>query len=302
MPNALNVPRGQLGRLRLLCGILCLLAAACGHQDLVAIKPGGSGGAPSCLFAECNSSGPGHSNQCCDGTRCSSGFCIPIDAGPSCGYPMQPCTNSSSCCTGSCETVAQSADRLCAWNICQGLGQPCAADGDCCSFACGQNACTDTRPPCALQNEKCTNDIDCCSQHCVNNTCSRLGDCTFRGDSCKGNAECCSGNCVNLGATSRCIGCGMVDAYCTNGTQCCSGSCLDSKCAKSCGTKYSYCENYSDCCSNYCIPSLNGPGSCSDYFDQGQTCWIDSNCTPGTTCQYDPTKNASVCTAITSNP
>ena len=297
-----GVGYGPVRRAWLLCGLVSLIVAACGHQDLVAIKPAGTGGAPSCAGNHCSYADPNHFAQCCDGTRCDGTTCVPWDA----GYcPMfQTCTNDSSCCGGSsCETVAQSA-KLCIGFTCHRLNAACEMDADCCSLACLNRTCSDSQP-CTIQGKPCGANTDCCSGICGSNyTCyDATGTCAVIGDSCKTSDDCCSKTCVDVGNGSRCLwggsnicgGLAPAGEICSQSTQCCFGTCKSGKCERKCANEGGFCSSPEECCSGSCLPSAGGSGQrmcgCSD---PGSICVVPDNCCSHK-CQYDNVSDTSIC-------
>jgi len=267
-----GVGYGPVRRAWLLCGLVSLIVAACGHQDLVAIKPAGTGGAPSCAGNHCSYADPNHFAQCCDGTRCDGTTCVPWDA----GYcPMfQTCTNDSSCCGGSsCETVAQSA-KLCIGFTCQRLNAACAMDADCCSLSCSPNKTCSDGQPCAIRGKPCGTDEECCSRNCANYACDNsTGICAPIGESCKTSDDCCSKACVDVGNGSRCLSGGLNTCggllpdgeFCSQNYECCSKSCYYARCSPACANKPgSACSDSSECCSNKCqFDGTSNIGTCA---------------------------------------
>jgi hypothetical protein len=263
---------GPVWRAWLLCGLVSLIVAACGHQDLVAIKPAGTGGAPSCAGDRCSYTDANHYGQCCDGTRCNGTTCVPWDAGY-CSNFGQACSNDGFCCGGSpCESVAQSA-KLCVGYSCQRVNTGCSIDADCCSFSCQDGICSDGQP-CTIQGKSCAVDEDCCSRHCANKTCDNsTGTCAVIGDSCKTSDACCSKTCVDVGNGSRCLSGGLNTCgglapdgeSCSQSYECCSKTCYFGRCLPACATRPgSACSDPADCCSGKCLfDGTSNIGACA---------------------------------------
>jgi hypothetical protein len=72
------------------------------------------------------------------------------------------CTESSSCCSESCDARGSTCDS------CMGAGLSCAKGSDCCSGTCDGNGACDS---CIAVTYTCGQNSDCCSGNCQDHTC-----------------------------------------------------------------------------------------------------------------------------------
>jgi hypothetical protein len=235
-------------------------------------------------------------DTCTSSLDCCTANCADGDGGKVCGDPIglckpagQACATGNECCTFSC--IA----GTCSNKLCVADDGACGSDAECCGGSCvpdgkGGGVCKPLNASCKTSGNPCAANGDCCSKFCNGGVCnSQPSFCTQDGDVCSTDLECCGGACTKAaGAT---LGtCGAVTAPgttgCTPAGQSCGAGtdggvqCDQSCCSRSCGpltTPIKVCEPPSgchptgelcrsddDCCGNpKQPPPLKGPVHCS---------------------------------------
>jgi hypothetical protein len=87
-----------------------------------------------------------------------------------CVQAFQPCTADAQCCAGTCNS------GTCAGNsnaVCDHVPLTCTSNSECCSGNCSGGSCVGVAPSCMDDGTPCAADGECCSQACgCDGTCS----------------------------------------------------------------------------------------------------------------------------------
>jgi hypothetical protein len=233
---------------------------------------------PSCTLCASNGATCRNDSDCCSG-RCESGSCL---AGGTCLAPGLRCQTRNDCCSGRCEPNSVSGDLTCGY-YCSANGAPCASAAQCCSFACNNGQCGG--PICGSIGTLCQFNGDCCAGNCAAGRCmAGAGSCLPTAEACADDAglPCCSGSCVSGRCDLGSGACRAVNTPCT---------------ASSMGN-----DPRGQCCvpeSCEFSPVEGVPLCTAQCAQQGQTCNLNSDCCPGTTCEGTPSLH---CVAVGTCP
>lgn len=289
------------------CILLTLALVCCGREEIALRTSSGlrgdAGGRSLCDGSIAAPACVAFGGGCSTGSDCCSNICVASVCvrSASCKAPLAACTGRDECCSGGCEPVGPDGERQCI-SFCKGLGTPCGAAADCCSFSCVAGVCSTARA-CKERNEDCSTSAECCAAECKDGRCDtdRIDEsCRPTGEACDGGGggDCC-GIC-NV-ATDTCDpgpgACRAVGAPCSTGPDCCGGACIagpDSiqRCGASCVPSGGTCASQSDCCDGGCVGS---PGVCvaksAVCLPDGNTCSTPAQCCSGQclagTCRTD---------------
>lgn len=158
----------------------CRSDADCCTNSCVAGRCGcASSGAPCSEYSDCcgtllclkqacraNAGERCASDAVCASGRCSGGECACSPNGAS-------CFDDKSCCGGlTCAKPVDAERPNTPGYCCLALGAACAADGECCSKACGDGKCIERTPGCRPPLRGCIRNEDCCSNACVTFVCA----------------------------------------------------------------------------------------------------------------------------------
>lgn len=86
-----------------------------------------------------------------------------------CNGPGQSCTDNAECCNKSC--VA----GKCAVKMCGGAGATCTGDSDCCDGPCRGGVCGDANTMCRTEGSLCAAHTECCTNTCFEGKCAPEG-------------------------------------------------------------------------------------------------------------------------------
>jgi hypothetical protein len=143
--------------------------------------------------------------SCCSGLKCSN---VTVPQKKMCKANGDLCTDSSSCCSGSCETNGKikscSPVRKCLRVLKE--GENCLPYQSICELGfCGRvNTNTTNLNLCARNREACKSNSECCSKKCDNNVCLenfQCQNCKSAGEKVKGSEKCCEGYYPDLDGT-----------------------------------------------------------------------------------------------------
>lgn len=223
-------------------------------------------------------------NNCCVGTKCSSGTC------KACTHGGASCASTSDCCSGSCQG-----------SICVGgMGSPCVSNAGCSEGVCRDNVC------------QCEIDQILCSSGCVayldpnncrgcGNVCAAGRICTDQGCVCDpqtGLPDECSGVCVNKSNDrNNCGFCGYICPKleqecvssvcgCPVGLTDCNGNCVDTNTSQfHCGTCNHGCPPGVEACTAGTCDCVAGytrcSGNCVNLLTNKFNCNACGNACPG---------------------
>ena len=218
--------------------------------------PHGTSGGGTTGGSSCESAGTSCAtlDNCCGGTTCNSGTCVPIgntqDAGPDAGCTLQPAG-------GSCVSLADCKSP----NVCLP-----GSDGGVCGPVTVTSSLT-----CSATGQSCSATLPCCGGECRGGSCVPYAVCGTQAASCASNSDCCNGfTCATPPGASG----GPVDG----GTAADAGAAGTGKiCVPVCGGESAPCTTDSDCCNQqgmFCLGT--GVGSQMACFPQSPNQVVDS--------------------------
>ena len=228
-------------------------------------------------------------DPCSTGGGCLSGKCVDkVCCATDCNGTCQVCNIQGS--LGTCTNApAEQPDPACNALVCDGAGAcktpagaPCSLNSGCASGICIASTC---RVP---TNGACTEDALCASGRCAGSICTACS----ADNECKSNA-CAAPTCKAPGgaicsAAAECAGGSCQSSFCilNNGLACTiNADCKSGFCS---GGTCTPCMNDGNCTGNAKCGSAFGANACS--LPTGASCYSDTYCTPGTTCQGTPRK------------
>ncbi|HMA95189.1 MAG TPA: hypothetical protein VKP30_21015 [Polyangiaceae bacterium] len=240
----MNIHQSAVGTLTLIGCLTASLISSCSRAEIIAVSEAQGTSGRNSISSVASGGGSGDTETgggTGNGTSMGGGSSRTSSTAPSiggtsgaCALNLQPCAESSNCCSENC------VDGKCAARpACYGRANACDSPEECCSGICSAGRCLDY-PGCALIGEPCTSNSECCSTVCADGgagerTCQALDGCRTLGERCtKGGSdgECCSGTCTtdvatglkrcDRGTDSSCLHAGeLCDDH--GGTPCCDG-------------------------------------------------------------------------------
>jgi len=260
-------------------GFYCAVSSGCEGQCI----PGSAGGRP-------------YDETCEEDTDCMSLKCI--DPGDGRRRCLTPCEGDAGRCLAGEACVANpgecggcvDAEILVAL---RGLGEPCAADGECRSGICFSDA-----EEAGYCSRDCDSDEACADgYHCRVGEPPRCvrGNREGIGSSCRTNEDCHEGGfCATLNGVSWCTDfCPPVE--CPDGYSCVDVGDDLGLCAPASGLTGARCETAEDCLSGLCAETADGT-LCTRY------CGPDAPCGPGFECQRTEDGASAICVPSQAEP
>lgn len=180
---------------------------------------------------------------------------------------------------GDCLDTCSGA-RACLDNetFCNGAGESCARDENCCGWSGGLSACDDDSRCCAPLGVACSGSSDCCeNEACIDGFCGGT-ECQRLEESCRWAYECCSGRCIDDVCAP--IVCSSVDEPCKNTEECCEGD-TEVECKRDANTQEGRCAPKGEECPGLGAPcSLDASVCCKGFVCEAAVATQTSACVP----------------------
>jgi hypothetical protein len=217
-------------------------------------------------------------DTCCSGLRCDEalvdggvvGLCFAL-----CQGFGQSCNDDNDCCQSSYVQGVGFVDETCVQGRCVACGYSlteCTAQTMCCGGTCESGECK-----CQTKGQACSKQGDCCEYlQCEGGKCT----CLAAGAACASDVQCCVGLTCQSGECAA-IGCFAAGQTCFVGTEgpCCNGDCgSDGLCCR--GSGFS-CDADRPCCTVADPVSTCIEGVCTDCLQDGASCMDDAHCCGG---------------------